>query len=81
MGVASKTAPSMNLVTAGNPAQSFMMLKLDGCQDSAGLTCTPQPGAVSSSACGDPMPQASPILTSDERNLFRRWIAQGAQSN
>jgi hypothetical protein len=71
----------MNLVAAADPAQSFMMLKMDGCQDAAGLSCTPQPGAVGTNACGDSMPQSSPILSRDERDLFRRWIAQGAQSN
>ena len=81
VGVASKTAPSMSLVASGDPAQSFMMLKMDGCQDSAGLTCTAQPGATGTSAGGDSMPQASPILSADERNLFRRWIAQGAQAD
>jgi hypothetical protein len=81
VGVASKTAAAMPLVTAGSPEQSFLMLKIDGCHNSSGLTCTVQDGAKTSGACGDPMPQSSDALCQSERDTIRRWIAQGAANN
>lgn len=81
VGVASKTAPEMPIVTAGSPEQSFLMLKMDGCHNSAGLACTPRPGAKTNDPCGDSMPQTSGLLCDNERTIVRRWIAQGAQNN
>lgn len=77
----SKTAPSMNLVAPGNPDQSFLQLKVDDTHNSAGLTCSPQPGAESGQPCGDSMPQQSPLLCQGERDILRQWIAQGAKDN
>jgi hypothetical protein len=75
---ASKTLPSMQLVKPGDPANSFLMLKIDGCL--SGLTgCTPLEQDVG--PCGDSMPSGSELLSAEERDLFRRWIAQGAQNN
>ncbi|MBX3126128.1 MAG: hypothetical protein KF718_05405 [Polyangiaceae bacterium] len=81
LGVASSTAPAMDIVSANDPANSFLMLKMDGCHDSAGLTCTPQPGAKGDDPCGDAMPQTSSSLCDDERDVVRRWIAQGAKND
>lgn len=81
VGVVSKTASTMHLVTAASPEQSFLMLKVDGCHNGAGLSCTVQDGAKTSGACGDPMPQSSDALCQSERDLIRRWIAQGAANN
>lgn len=84
----SATAPEMNNVEPGNPDASFLMLKVDGCQDQAGLSCTVQEGAVCDASCGDGMPQFdSPDtgevfpLTDEQRHAIRAWIAQGAQNN
>ncbi len=81
LNVPSKTAPSLALVKPSDPAQSFLMLKVDGCQNAAGLACTPQPKAKSGTPCGDRMPQSSGVLCHEDRDLVRRWIAQGAPSN
>ena len=81
VNVPSKTAPASSLVKPADPAQSFLMLKVDGCQNAAGLACTPQPKAKSGTPCGDRMPQSSGALCADDRDLIRRWIAQGAASD
>lgn len=84
----SATAPALANVVPGDPSQSFLMLKVDGCQDEAGLTCTSQQGALCGTDCGDSMPQLDDPeggevfpLTADQRNKIRAWIAQGALNN
>lgn len=79
--VASKTAPAMDLVEPSDPSQSFLMLKMDGCHNDAGLTCKAQPKAKSGAPCGDPMPQGSGVLCAEDRDVVRRWIAQGAKND
>jgi len=78
--VASQTAPEMDLVEAGDPDKSFLMLKVDGCHNEAGLTCKTQTGSKSKKPCGDVMPQNG-VLCAEDRDLLRRWIAQGAQND
>jgi hypothetical protein len=68
-------ATGMARVKPGAPDQSFLMYKLDGDFSCKGLTCDPHLG------CGTSMPQASSLLSADERDLIRRWIAQGAQND
>lgn len=83
----SATAPEMKNVEPGKPEESFLMLKIDGCQDHAGLSCTVQEGALCDTPCGDGMPQFDNPpdeiypLTVEERHTIRAWIAQGAQNN
>jgi hypothetical protein len=77
----SSTAMAMNRITANDPEQSFLMLKLDGCHTTAGLTCTLQGSSMPSDSCGQIMPPGGQSLCADERDLFRRWISQGAQNN
>ncbi len=84
--VASKTLPDMQRVVPGDPEHSFIMYKIDGCLDPKlfSTACDVQPGTVDEAnppVCGDPMPRGSDYLCSDERDLLRRWIAQGAQNN
>jgi hypothetical protein len=77
VGIAAKQAPSMSEVTAGDPEHSWLMKKLEGSQNCAGVTCTKIPGA--SSPCGDlmpPMPATS--LPADQVMEFRDWIKGGA---
>jgi hypothetical protein len=81
VGKPSKTAPSMSLVAATDPEHSFLMLKVDGCQSSAGLSCSVQPHAKTNGVCGDRMPQSSPALCAAERDVLRVWIAQGANAD
>ena len=78
INVPSKTYPSMMRVKPGDPANSFLMVKIDGCFE--GLSgCMVQPGATSNHPCGDRMPHGSSRpLCEDERDIIRRWIAQGA---
>jgi hypothetical protein len=80
VGVASKTAPSMPLVTASDSAQSFLIHKIDDTHNTLGLTCTAQPGAKTNAPCGDSMPQGSP-MAGCRRDVVRDWVDQGAQDN
>jgi hypothetical protein len=92
----SKTLPKMKIVVPGEPQNSFLMHKIDGCHNSFSVPkcatgqvstaempcCTPQANAKTDGACGDPMPQtAGDGLCRDERDKIRRWIAQGAECN
>ncbi len=79
--VPSTTVGGMPRITPGNPSQSMMMIKIDGCQNDRGLTCTVQSGAVSDTPCGDDMPQSQPALPDREKEIFRDWIAMGAKNN
>ncbi len=86
----SKTTPGTKIVNPGSPETSFVVAKIYRCQNERGLTCKEQSGKLplhcSTSACGDPMPpldKAGQIvqLSEEQKNTFRRWIAQGAQDN
>jgi hypothetical protein len=76
--------PDMSIVKAGDPAHSFMTYKLDGnfpavpTMDDVNcptLTC------AGSMTCGLAEPQGGPQLPAAQRDVIRRWIAQGAQNN
>jgi predicted CxxxxCH...CXXCH cytochrome family protein len=75
VGVAALELPSMSLVEAGDPSNSFVMHKLDSDQCAFSNECAP-PG------CGAQMPMGStnPMPLAN-RNTIRRWIAQGATQN
>lgn len=75
LGAATGT-PDIPYVTAGDPQRSFLMLKIDGCQDSFGLDCS-----VLGGDCGNQMPRNSPPLEPEESEPIRIWIAQGASRN
>jgi hypothetical protein len=85
----SQTAPSMKIVAPSDPANSFLMLKLTGCENTKGLTCTVQSVMYSETktGCGDPMPPScfartdSLTLSDAQIATFARWIAQGAKNN
>jgi hypothetical protein len=80
VGVKSSEDPSMNLVTAGDPAKSFLMHKMDGDQCTLIAECM-VPGSYRPN-CGVFMPyQAASILDVGERDVVRRWIQQGARGN
>jgi hypothetical protein len=68
--------PSMKYVTPGDPTQSFLMRKIDNNLMPLVSMC----GGLPEPACGESMPKGG-TLTCDDRALFRRWIAQGAQAN
>jgi hypothetical protein len=74
-----------NIVVPNDPANSVLMFKVDGCQNSKGLTCALRAGEVpetQGAPCGDPMPPPSyPGLCSGDVEVLRSWIAQGAMNN
>ncbi len=73
---------AMPIVDPGKPDNSFLMRKIDGCFADLESKCTAvEPGEPGESKCGGRMPDNSDALCDDERDMVRRWIAQGAQNN
>lgn len=76
--------PDMSIIKAGNPANSFMMYKLDGSfptvPDNTEVTCSTLTCA-STMSCGGAMPSGVAPISSTERDTLRRWIAQGAKND
>jgi hypothetical protein len=67
-------APTIDYVTSGDPANSWLMMKVD--ESGLSITCT---GLCQGSVgCGTPMPQGFPQLTSAQRGIIRDWIKAGA---
>jgi len=77
VGVPSFEDPATNVVTAGSPSTSYLMLKMDG--DLSGLAGPCAAGTLGQ--CGAPMPLNAPTLAPAARDLVRSWISQGAQNN
>ena len=77
----SQTAPALFLVQPGAPAQSFLMHKIDACQNSLDVACAAEPNQCRQD-CGDPMPplprDTYAELSEAQKLVIRRWIAQGA---
>jgi hypothetical protein len=74
VGKPSRTLPSLPYVTAGNPRESFLMHKMDGSHCTLDARCD-------QGNCGQAMPRSSDLLEEEERNVVRRWIAQGAKND
>ncbi len=71
MSLLAKAVPiDMPIITPSDPSQSYLMHKIDG--DACKLC---------SGACGKSMPNNSPVMSVDRRDVIRRWIAQGAKDN
>lgn len=66
VGVPSVGVPALKRVVPGKPAQSYLMMKLEGTHMRHGGT-------------GARMPFGAPPLSAERIALFRRWIAQGAR--
>jgi hypothetical protein len=66
VGVPSVQVPEVNLVTPGDPGNSYLYLKLIGEQTSVG-------------GGGTRMPQGGGMLPEDQIDLVRYWILGGAQ--
>jgi hypothetical protein len=67
----------MPYVRSGDPANSFLMHKMDGdaCQFAS------QCGTMPAANCGESMPLSGCALSGSTRDKVRRWIAQGAKNN
>ncbi len=83
VGQAAFEDPSMNIIKAGDPDNSYLMHKLDydQCQFSTacnGPNLKQNPMQIN---CGSGMPYQSGILDQGTRDNIRRWIAQGAKNN
>jgi hypothetical protein len=81
---AAPNATALRRVVAGQPENSFLMFKLDGCLDQIKDQCSLAPNQSRSGdghPCGDLMPQGGEILPEAERNVIRAWIKQGAKNN
>ncbi len=71
--VAAPELPRMKLVEPGDPTNSYLMKKMDG------DVCLLEAECVA--PCVDTMPQGSSLLEVRQRDIIRRWIAQGAADN
>jgi|GEM_PF-1116446 len=90
-------APSAMNVVAGNWEDSFLMMKLDGCQSQHGVACDQdntwfETYNLCEQTCGDGMPLSEgdainpiPFATTPDQQVavhkVRAWIAQGALDN
>lgn len=88
VGVPSAEDPSMNLVTAGNPAESYLFFKLQGEQDQLSAQCTKAAGPCADCAeptpCGSSMPFGGSLFPQESPAQFatiENWIAQGAKND
>jgi hypothetical protein len=77
VGQPSSEDPKLNLVKAGDPQNSYLVHKLIGDQGTLKADCANSPYPD----CGQTMPETSGCLPADNIDVFRRWIAQGAQNN
>ncbi len=72
VGQASAEDPDMDVIKAGDPANSFLMYKLDGDPNAAdGVSCKTLTCSKDMS-CQTTMPQGGPQLTADTRDTIRR---------
>lgn len=74
VGVAAHaTASGEKLVVAGDPAKSYLMVKLEGTQESLAVECP-------NGSCGTIMPPGTK-LPATQLDTVRTWIADGAKDN
>jgi hypothetical protein len=71
VGKPSSQLAAMPYVTAGDPANSYLMHKLDADQCMFETACVGHD-------CQQSMPYATSALPVETRDVVRRWIAQGA---
>jgi outer membrane protein assembly factor BamB len=71
VGVASGQLPALDLVAPGDPAASWLMIKLDGTQSDYEGQCV-------AGGCGAAMPLNQPLFLPAERDAIRAWILAGA---
>jgi hypothetical protein len=83
VNVPSHELPSMNFITPGDLATSYIMHKMDGDMCQFDTMCTTMLTPAPVAPCGVVMPQATCALDdpTHPRDKVRRWIAQGAKNN
>jgi hypothetical protein len=74
VGVRGDELQTMPFVTAGDPRQSYLMRKIDGSQCALDAQCT-------GGSCQSSMPKNESLLEVAQRDVVRRWIAQGAKND
>jgi hypothetical protein len=74
VNVASTAVPTMDRVEPGDPANSWLMHKLDGTQGGFTAQCL-------GGFCGSQMPLGGPFLDAGTRDLIRTWISSGATND
>jgi hypothetical protein len=65
---------TMPFVKAGDPRASYLMRKMDGSQCALDAQCA-------GGSCQSSMPKNESLLEVAQRDIVRRWIAQGAKQN
>ena len=69
----------MPVIAPGDPANSYLMHKIDGDQCTLAADCASS--TTQYTDCGQQMPYSSPPLDPATADLVRKWIAQGAKNN
>jgi hypothetical protein len=87
VGMKSGEEPNMNLVTAGDPTNSYLMHKMDGDACTLAAQCNMGQFKAAYPDCGSTMPMPVPpattsqLLSTSQRDTVRAWIKQGAQND
>lgn len=76
VGRPSAEDPSLDLVAPGDPAHSYLMLKLEGTQGTQASQCA----AGELGSCGVRMPYGG-VLDPGSLEIIRGWIASGARND
>jgi hypothetical protein len=76
VGKPSTEVPSMNFVTATDPAQSYLMRKVEQANPGCELMCTSPASAPM--GCSTQMPNGGMPLSPGDQDTIRTWIKQGA---
>jgi hypothetical protein len=76
--VDSATVPTVKRIASGDPANSFLVMKISDTYNEHGFDCVKQDQAA---GCGDPMPPAGATLCTQSNGQERfetivRWVAQ-----
>jgi hypothetical protein len=72
----------LKIVNPGHPESSYLMKKLEAVLNTDGTsTFCSSLKCVAAMDCGLSMPQGGPMLSADDTNTIRLWIAQGAKND
>ncbi len=80
VSVLSPEEPMMLFVAPGDPANSYLMHKMDADQCTLAAACAVSPFDYLLN-CGNSMPNGAATLPLATRDTVRAWIAQGAANN